>query len=531
VITVLIPCKHDAREDWLNEAIASVPKDTPYILLRNDGELADALNQGLAAATTKYVVRLDADDFFEEDAIKHLLDAAWDADVVYPTLVLCDEELKWINDILADEFCANRLTVNNFVAGAGTLFDRELAIRAGGFREMAALEDYDLWVRMLKAGARFKAAPESRYAYRQVAGSRNKIAPELGVALKDEIVGERPELASTFYTQETVAQTYWRCLLPARYLPAQVVRRPIVTNTDDWFDFPEHRGVAVWAFPGHEHERWWMAAMQENGIPVMIETDDNYLTRIPYGGKWAFKSSQSKVLPSIERHRQIAGWCDGVIVTTEHLAKQYRKVTEAPVFVCPNQIDPADWVTDAPMPDWYDADKTYVGFAASASHLHDVKLVRQGLEWCSKQRGVEVVVFGVPPLAFKGMKFRWVPWTSDISAYRALQRVIDIGVAPIVENPWSVCRSDLKALEYAMVGACPVLSDAIPYRGWTDGEGCRKATDARDFTRVLRELVNDPGERKRIADDAGRIVLADRTVSRNVHLWRDAIDEVKRVAA
>jgi hypothetical protein len=527
-LTVLVPFGRGGRQDWLHEAVASIPDGLPRLILENDRELADALNEGLRAAETEYVLRLDADDILDEQSVRWLHAAAWDVDVAYPKLVLVTEDLKVLGAHEPGEFCPHRLAVWNYIPGAGAVFRRQAALDVGGYREMDALEDWDLWLRMARNGARFKYHPDAKYFYRQVDGSRNKIGPERAAVLRDRIVGAEPPLKATFYAQETTATTYWRCLLPAKRLPAQVVlHRPVVEVEGEDIRFPHHRGAAVWQWPGNEYERYAMAAMQELGIRVLMETDDNYTVRIPYGKHWTRKMpDRGDPVPSIELHRRIVKWVDGVIVTTEHLARQYRKLTAAPVHVCPNQVEPDDWRHEhVPMPDWYDADATYVGVAGSASHSDDMKLVRQALEWASRQRGVEVVLMGLCPRSWVGkFPFRYVPWTGDISAYRALQRVLDIGLAPIVENPWSACRSDLKAMEYALSGACPVLSEATPYVGWEDGAGCRKAGTARDFLRLTQELVNTPRLRLELAAEARERTLRDRTVAANVWRWQEAIE-------
>lgn len=522
-VTVLIAHKRGAREDWLKDAIGSIPVGTPYMVLENDGDLADALNAGLKEAKTEYVIRLDDDDLLGDGLIEALEAAIWDVDVAYPSLVLTDEELKVKGAFTASEFCPNRLQVWNFVPGAGALFRREAALAVGGYRELDAWEDWDLWVRMSRAGYRFKALPMARYFYRQSSTSRNKITAETEQKLKQQILGEPIDLLGTYYVQETTATTYWRALVPGKYLPAQVVaHRPVVQTDGDDFSFPHHRGTAIFQFPGHEYERFAMAALQEVGVKVLVETDDNYLTTIPYGKKWIQgmpAQSDLHPLPSIELHKRIVQKCiDGVIVSTDHLAKQYRKFTDKPVYVCPNQIEPSDW--DEPEK----TDKLVVGWSGSASHLSDMRLVGKALEWASKQPGVEVMIFGFLPKSFAGrFRFRHVPWTSDLGAYRKILGQIDIGLAPIIENPWSVARSDLKSLEYAMSGACPVLSEAIPYQGWTDGEFCRKAKTTHDFFHVVRDLVRNPELAKELAAAAKEHVLAERTAEKNIDRWREAI--------
>ena len=44
---------------------------------------------------------------------------------------------------------------------------------------------------------------------------------------------------------------------------------------------------------------------------------------------------------------------------------------------------------------------------------------------------------------------------------------LDIGLAPLIETPYNVCRSDVKFIEYASRGVVPVVSDVGPYKKHT----------------------------------------------------------------
>lgn len=55
----------------------------------------------------------------------------------------------------------------------GTLVPRALFLELGGFRELPSLEDYDLWLRCAKAGARIVHVPEAVYCAHVTPGSRN----------------------------------------------------------------------------------------------------------------------------------------------------------------------------------------------------------------------------------------------------------------------------------------------------------------------------------------------------------------------
>jgi hypothetical protein len=285
-----------------------------------------------------------------------------------------------------------------------------------------------------------------------------------------------------------------------------------------------HRGTAIWQFPGHEFERYWMAAMQEQGVRVLLETDDNYTLTIPHSKMWrrGMPVADGQNLPSIELHRRICQWVDGITVTTEHLAKQYRKITDAPLYVIPNQIDPTDWPDPAEMEEQKQG-KTWVGVAASSSHLRDMQLVSRALKWASKQPDVEVVLMGLIPASFKGrFPFRFFPWTGDLSAYRKLQGMLDIGLAPIVENAWSVSRSDLKVLEYAMSGALPIVSDAIPFKDWKNTM-VPLAADNRGFEEHVRWAIQNPDERYARLAELQAYVLKERTHTANRWRYEEAI--------
>jgi hypothetical protein len=384
--------------------------------------------------------------------------------------------------------------------------------------------------------------------YRRHGESRNtrpaeKIA-EVKARLKEQIVGVEPSLEATFYYQAAYATTYWRCLLPARWLPGQAIDHAagmyVERDGEPSLDFAEHRGAAVFQFAGDGARAVMMAEMQHQGIPVLMESDDNYFELSPLGSPGWVKNLRptAKELrddnnrggkSSLEAHQKILPWVDGVIVTTEHLAKRYRKFNPN-VFVCPNQIDPADF----PGGDTYlelsagrrfekDDGVFRVGWFASPSHRDDAQLIRKALMWAGAQRDVQVVLMGmIPPWAHEIKNVAVIPWSNDPGVYRKVIQWLDVGLCPVVETPWSVCRSDLKALEYGVSGAVPVMSDVAPYRGY-DGPGFRARTPAEFLTHV-RDLVQNRDQTAVLQREVRDYVLEKRTMAANIHLWRDAIE-------
>lgn len=55
----------------------------------------------------------------------------------------------------------------------GTLVPRRVFLQLGGFRELPSLEDWDLWLRCVKAGARIVHVPDAVYCAHVTPNSRN----------------------------------------------------------------------------------------------------------------------------------------------------------------------------------------------------------------------------------------------------------------------------------------------------------------------------------------------------------------------
>jgi hypothetical protein len=323
---------------------------------------------------------------------------------------------------------------------------------------------------------------------------------------------------ATFYCQATPVTTYLRCELPARYLPGQVMRECVYAQDEEDYWFPLHQGAGIFQFAG---DGFWAAmvhGLQDKGHRVLMESDDNYFTVGPQMKRTGWAKTKEKAIygHSFEGHASILKWVDGCIVTTKQLASQYRKHNPN-VFVCPNTVDPLDWPKREKIEDGI----FRIGWFASNSHVDDGKLVHRALEWASRQPNVEVLTMGYHP----DWRFphRHIDW-QDLPGYRAALLALDVGVAPVVGTPWALCRSDLKALEYAMGGAALVLSDVAPYELFTDNENCLKAKTPADFLRRIQFLVQNQEEAKKLAWDATAYVLTQRTTPIQVGLWEEAIN-------
>ena len=524
--TALIPVLRGERTDF------RLPAGMPYQVLEHDpGERAEAISTGARQAETEFVFIVESDAALTPYAVSEMEMVCWDSPAVYPSLVFCHRRtFKPRRYGTAQPYCPNRLLKENYV-GPSALIRRDALLQIDGWRTA-----WETWLAL----PRMKDAPQAQYLLR---------TPPLGDA---EPVIKKPEFLAAFYCQGTPSTAYLRCQLPAKHLPGYVQQYwPVQKHVRERDQkgrlrgvnvvFPRHEGAAVFQYPGDKVRALIMAYMAEQGTRVLVEVDDNYLAMDTSWAKKAGWTHKGDGVHSVERHRRIVAAADGVIVTTEHLARAYRKVNPN-VYVCRNSVEPDDWPA-RPADDGV----LRVGWFASMSHRSDGGLVSSALEWASRQDGVEVVLMGVgatrtihtneegetekltgvvwPEL--RNVAFQHIPATNDLAAYRKHMTCLDVGLAPVRRSVSSDSRSDLKAIEIAAAGAFPVLSNVPPYANWADGEHCRKATTRKDFLNVVKDLVRNRDETKRLAREAHEFVLSERCIEKEAEAWREAVESKK----
>jgi glycosyltransferase involved in cell wall biosynthesis len=161
-----------------------------------NGGLSSARNAGIERARGRFILPLDADNRlvggFWEQALE-LLRTSSDVDVVYGDRKLfgaLDEVLP------APEFDFERLLGGNQI-DACALYRRELWSRVGGYDTvMTGLEDWEYWIAIAKAGARFVRLPRVAFEYRLRGESLLAVSlrPAVRRQLFARILDRHPEL-------------------------------------------------------------------------------------------------------------------------------------------------------------------------------------------------------------------------------------------------------------------------------------------------------------------------------------------------
>lgn len=144
--------------------------------------LIATLNAGWAACRGEYVARHDADDIAfperleaqvrrleceESLAVVGCLVEGFPADRVREGFRLY---LVWLNSLVTSEEITRQIFVESPLAHPSVMVRRAWLERLGGYEDHGWPEDYDLWLRMHLAGARFAKVPRVLMAWREHAG-------------------------------------------------------------------------------------------------------------------------------------------------------------------------------------------------------------------------------------------------------------------------------------------------------------------------------------------------------------------------
>lgn len=320
-------------------------------------------------------------------------------------------------------------------------------------------------------------------------------------------------------------------------------------DPDYWeIDFPAHEGVAVWTRPDMVMSKLALAMREKLGWRTLAETDDNYLCdpRMNLFLRATHFDAQGR-----REHLMSCASHDGMIFSTEWLRDRYHKVlrkelglnkqTMPELHVCRNNVDEADWPARVEREDG----PVRVGWMGSPSHIWDVDLAWPAMMH-ARNLGCQTWMVGYDPTnpwgsmdnkmppdvsamasrkigQWKKVGFGMVPWVQP-SRYKRFALPLDIGLAPLLNNDFTNGKSDVKAIEYAIAGAAPILWNTQVYnRTWVHGETCLLVGGPQEALEAVELLVRDERLRARIVEAAQQYVREERGVTQMREEWTTAI--------
>lgn len=187
--------------------------------------------------------------------------------------------------------------------------------------------------------------------------------------------------------------------------------------------------------------------------------------------------------------RTAAKFCDAIVCSTPELASEMRKLTGMKdVRVAPNYVDRAfinGALTGRRSSEAAQGEKPRIGWAGGVGHSSDLRVLDDVIQHFGDRVEWRFLGFGTPksidvlnqrPGGLEEWKRNphWDEVLPGVSIHpgcpfheyaRELGKLnLDIALAPLEDNDFNRCKSNLRVLEYAAAGFPVIASDITPYR-------------------------------------------------------------------
>ncbi|WP_312593751.1 glycosyltransferase [Stutzerimonas nitrititolerans] len=242
---------------------------------------------------------------------------------------------------------------------------------------------------------------------------------------------------------------------------------------------------------------------------------DDYLPNLP------MKSVHRRHMPKdiVKSLRRGLSYVDRFVVSTDVMAEAFAEF-HPDIRVVRNRLDPR-WWGGLPTSARRASNKPRVGWAGGASHTGDLEMITDVVKELADE--VEWVFFGMCPEKLK-------PYIHEFHEGVAIERYaeklaslnLDLALAPVEQNLFNECKSNLRLLEYGACGFPVICSDVRCYQG--DGLPVTRVKNRfRDWVDAIRSHINDLDAAARTGDDLRAAVLGGWMLEgENLEAWRKA---------
>ncbi len=210
---------------------------------------------------------------------------------------------------------------------------------------------------------------------------------------------------------------------------------------------------------------------------------------------------------------------DRLVVSTQPLADYYRQYCPD-VHVVPNALDPHHWGGLAHT-ERQSRERLRLGWAGAAQHLGDLRLVASVVRALAPE--VDWIFMGMCPDELRPYIKEFHPFVSYKDYPAKLASLdLDIAIAPLEDNPFNACKSNLRLLEYGAMGWPVVCSDVYPFRT-ANPPVLRVPNDEQAWLSALRRLMDDPQLRRAQGHALHEWLQRNFLLEHHVEAWRKAL--------
>ena len=275
-----------------------------------------------------------------------------------------------------------------------------------------------------------------------------------------------------------------------------------------------------------------LSLARQHGKPIVYEIDDLLLEIPEIHPDRAIDFYTPAILPILHAITS----ADLVTTTTPNL-KKYLEKFNPNVYVLPNFLDDAYWELRPYRPSSEQA-QVVIGFMGSDTHLPDLESISQVFLQLAEQYRDRVGFrfWGCQPPAaiLKLTQTEWLPYqVFDYPKFASyfLQQDVDILIAPLVDSPFNLCKSNVKLLEYAAIATPGVYSRIDSYNSLIiHQENGFLASSQEEWMSYLSQLIENPALREQVGNRLQDTVRKNWLLSHNAQRWKQAYEYAQIVA-
>lgn len=242
--------------------------------------------------------------------------------------------------------------------------------------------------------------------------------------------------------------------------------------------------------------------------PFVIQTLDDLMT-----GLAESNPLRATIPPNpAERIQYSLTHCDRLIVSTNYLA-EYHSHHIQDIKVVPNRLEQSLWLPLSSKK--RTGKKPRIGWAGGTTHQDDLLLLEEIIR--ATRNDADWVFMGMCPELIRPLLAEYHPLVglADYPAYLASLN-FDIAVAPLAETPFNRAKSNLRLLEYGILGIPVVCTDIDPYQ---NSPACRVKNTPSAWIKALQERIHDPDASEREGIEMREWVLRHYILEDHLDEW------------
>jgi glycosyltransferase involved in cell wall biosynthesis len=334
---------------------------------------------------------------------------------------------------------------------------------------------------------------------------------------------------------------FYRCAQPASHLRLRGLMNTIVDFKNTTREHILQADIIVFQETGSSISLDAMNFAMQNKKPVVVETDD-FLHKVSPHNEGGYGAWNPATL-YIHRFSAQIMRANAMTVSTNQLAREYFPYNGR-IYVLPNFLNESIWsLQQTKKSDGL----IRIGWAGGNAHLDDLKMISKVIEKIVRDYKGKVKfetmgmikpelqgVFGnleefhevCPKCNYQGESITWTGESLDNYPVVLASHGWDIAVAPVINESFGNCKSDIKLKEYSAVGFPIVASKVVPYKE-AKKDGCHVllAESFDEWYNQIKELIEKPELREEIRK-ANKQWVSGKWIGDNIKLYAEVYQQI-----